>query len=327
MLRAVTLVWIILVASAAGFARSPLSEAGELLLESSLESSLESPLELQLDNELRNSGFEEPTFWITKGDARIEAALGRGGTGGVRLFGEREYQSEVVQTVGPRLVPGRRYTVTAWVRATTEDAIAVIGVRWDGGHPRVFRGVSPKDGWSKIEFRFVAPSVDGWRQVVLSGAGGLIWDDVNLYEAQSLEERLAETWEERLTGGAPVYTGLVVNAKGTRLERGMNPKIYDENGQLVFAGIGAGERQLYTEGIVAYATELASGTAHPRLEVSEVFPLRLPLVVDAQGTRGLPRVDVVVGNVDAERIRAAVQEYDFLGRFAIVFVLEPFSGL
>ena len=79
--------------------------------------------------------------------------------------------------------------------------------------------------------------------------------------------------------------------------------------------------------LVAYSTDLREATSHPRLKVSDAYPFRLPLVVDAQGTRGLPRTDVIIGAADARRIREAVEEYDFLGRFAVVFVLEPFSGL
>lgn len=279
------------------------------------------------ENLLRNSSFEQNQFWIYRGDAAHAPGEGRMQGGGAYVRGAREYDSEIIQTVGPPLVPGRRYTVTAWVRSTTPDAVAVIGVRWEGGHPRVFRGVSIHDGWSRIEFRFEAPMQPGWRQIVLSGSGGLVWDDVALYEAESLEARLAATWSDRLMSQDAVYTGLVINAKGTDLSRGMNPMIYDESGQLVFAGIGAGDGQLYTQGIVAYANDLGVAVSHSRLEVSEIFPLRLPLVIDAQGTRGSPRTSVVVGQADAERIRRAVQNYDFLGRFSIVFVVEPFAGL
>ncbi len=115
--------------------------------------------------------------------------------------------------------------------------------------------------------------------------------------------------------------------EGDRPPAGDEPRIWDENGQLVFAGIEAGETQLYSLGIVAYSTDLREATSHPRLKVSDAYPFRLPLIIDAQGTRGLPRTDVIIGAADARRIREAVEEYDFLGRFAVVFVLEPFSGL
>lgn len=285
-------------------------------------------LEIPPENLIRNPSFADEAFWTLKGSqVRLAPALGRRGDGAVEMAPAQPYQEEVVQTIGPRLVPGRRYTATAWVRATTKDAIAVLGVRWEGGHPRVFRGLDPESGWTRIEFRFTAPRDEGWRQLVLSGAGGLIWDDVGLYEADTLEARLAAAWEELLASGEPIYTGLVVNAKGTALQRGMSPRIYAEDGRLVFAGVGAGDDQLYDRGLVAYATSLEDAITHGRLEVSEAYPIRLPLVVDAQGARGLPTTHVVIGNADAELIEQAVKAYDFLGRFAIVFVHEPFAGL
>src|SRR5690606_2134976 len=164
-----------------------------------------------------------------------------------------------------------------------------------------------------MELRFEAPIEPGWRQIVLSGTGRLLWDDVTLYEAFSLESQLAAEWEGMLESGAPIYTGLVVNALGTDLERGMSPKIYSEDGSLLCAGTGAGDAQLIQTGIVAYATDLSQATRHPRLRVSEAYPLRVPLVVDAQGTRGTPRTDVVIGAADAALIREAINHYDFLG--------------
>lgn len=278
-------------------------------------------------NLLRNADFESADAWVLKGPETFWApGAGREG-GAVRYRGIPGSDAEVVQTVTTALAPGQRYTLSVWVRALEEGAVAVVGARWDGGYPRVFRSVEPEDGWVRIELRFDAPIEPGWRQVVLSGTGELLWDDVGLYESYSLETRLAAEWEERLQSGVPIYTGLVVNALGTDLERGMSPKIYSEDGRLLFAGADAGQSQLISAGLVAYVTDLRQATMHPRLRVSEAYPLRLPLVVDAQGTRGWPRTDVVIGSADAELIREAVKHYDFLGRFAIVFVVEPFSGI
>lgn len=284
-----------------------------------------------VENFLRNSSFNQgDDLWILKGEATyFDPEMGYresdlGAPNGAIVMRRADHASEVIQTIGPLLTPGMRYTLSARVRALSPDSTAVIGVRWEGGHPRVFRGINPEDGWVKVEFRFEAPVTPGWRQVVLSGTGDLVWDDVSLYPSDTLEARLAKEWEERIKNGEEVYTGLVINALGTPLERGMNPRIFDEDGQLVFAGIGAGESQMFSEGIVAYSLDLQEGTTHPRLKVSDAYPLRLPLVVDAQGTRGLPVTDVIIGRADAARIRKAVETYDFLGRFAIVIVLEPF---
>lgn len=282
-------------------------------------------VEPPLRNLLRNGDFDGDEFWVLK-QSRLLTGEGMTRNDAVLLYGDRP-GAELVQTVGPLLEPGVRYTLSAWVRANKPGSVAIMGARWVGGHPRVFRGVEPEDGWVKIEFRFEAPSEPGWRQVVLTGTGELIWDRVALHEADTLEARIAREWESRLSSPNPIYTGLVVNARGTNLQRGMSPKIYDPSGQLIFAGMDAGDAQLIRQGLVAYTSDLQEATSHPRLNVSDVYPIRLPLVVDAQDTRGMPITDVVVGEADAKKIRQAVESYDFLGRFAVVFVLEPFSGL
>ncbi len=278
-------------------------------------------------NFVKNSGFDDADAWILKGPETYWQERGGREGGAIHYRGAPGSDAEVVQTVGTALAPGQRYILSAWVRALEEGAVAVVGARWERGHPQIFRSVHPDEGWVRIELRFEAPMEPGWRQIVLSGTGRLLWDDVTLYEAFSLESQLAAEWEKMLESGAPIYTGLVVNALGTDLERGMSPKIYSEDGSLLFAGTGAGDDQLIQTGIVAYATDLRQATLHPRLRVSEAYPLRLPLVVDAQGTRGTPRTDVIVGAADAALIREAVNHYDFFGRFAIVIVVEPFSGI
>jgi hypothetical protein len=63
------------------------------------------------------------------------------------------------------------------------------------------------------------------------------------------------------------------------------------------------------------------------MRVCEEYPLQLPLVISAQKAVGYPQAyfpatAVVVGQADASLIRESIQTYDFLGRFAIVFVVD-----
>lgn len=143
-----------------------------------------------------------------------------------------------------------------------------------------------------------------------------------MQESKTAAEEVAAQWEVNLKAGKPLYTGLVVNALGTTLERGMSPRIYDVTGRLIFDGKGATFEQLIGKGLVAYVRTLEDAAEHPRLAVSEEYPMRLPLIVDAQGVSGMPRTSVIIGEEAARRIRAATDQYDFLGRFAIIFVID-----
>jgi hypothetical protein len=203
---------------------------------------------------------------------------------------------------------------------------AMIGLRQEKEFTRLFRDIPPGK-WERIELAFTpAP---GWAQIVLSGAAGveLIWDDVSLQESTVISEQLAGEWEQRMKNGEKIYTGLVVNAKGTGLQRGMSPKILDEYGRLIFKGLEATEAQLVSQGLVAYERDLDIAVKHPRLRVSNDYRLVLPLVVDAQKAVGYPNpgfppTSVVVGAEDAKRIREAVDVYNFFERLAIVFVVD-----
>ncbi len=60
----------------------------------------------------------------------------------------------------------------------------------------------------------------------------------------------------------------------------------------------------------------------PRLAVHEMYPYAVPLIVQAVGVVDDPfRASVIISVADAERIRKELQKYDFLGRWAVVFII------
>jgi hypothetical protein len=284
--------------------------------------------EMVVDGSFRRLGNQPgESAWIIPAVGGVESGVGRVSEGTSDTQGyaaflalTSDYAAELVQPL-LSLVPGREYILTAWVRTEKSGVQASIGIRTQQGYTRLYRGLST-DGWERIELRFTA--AEGWAQIVLSNTTGtdVYWDDISLQEYQTVAEMVAAQWDAQLKLGKPLYTGLVVNAIGTGLERGMSPKIYDIKGKLIFSGVGASFDQLIRKGLVAYVHTLEEATAHPRLAVSDAYPLRLPLVVEAQGVSGMPRTGVIIGAEDARKLRAATNQYDFLGRYAIVFVVD-----
>lgn len=270
----------------------------------------------------------EAQTWVLHGEGDIDTGQAVEGRASARLIGPNRYQSEWVHPFVTPLVPGREYVISGWVRTTAEGSIASLGLRWPGGDTRIYRGLRPDENWQKLELAFRVPDpAPAWIQVVLSGehTADLWWDDIQIIEAQTVRERMAKEWAPRLASGEQLYTGLVINAKGLGVLRGMSPKIYDEEGRVVYAGIGATTAQLIGSGIVAYTLELEDAISHPRLNVDPEYPLRHPLVIDALSGADTPRTGVVIRQHDAEVLYAALNEYDFLGRFAVVFVVDrPF---
>lgn len=246
------------------------------------------------------------------------------GTGAGRLLSEQDFQDELLQPL-LSLTPGKEYILSAYARVASGSGQASIGIRQESSYPRIYRSLTSE--WERIEMAFI-PSA-GWAQAVLSVSAGceVLWDDITLQESHAISAKLAGEWEDKLAAGELIYTGLVVDARGTGLERGMSPKILDEYGNLLFAGVGASGTQLIKDGLVAYVRSVDDAAKHSRMRVCEEYPLQLPLVISAQKAVGYPQAyfpatAVVVGQADASLIRESIQTYDFLGRFAIVFVVD-----
>ncbi|HEX6971650.1 MAG TPA: hypothetical protein VF234_05485, partial [Limnochordia bacterium] len=188
----------------------------------------------------------------------------------------------------------------------------------------VYRGLSASETWQRLELRFSAPET-GTVRIFLGGEfrGAMWWDDVSLEMVDERPERLATEWLTRL-GRGRIFTGLVVDARGLGVERAMSPRIYDEEGSLLYAGTGARPGEIVTHGVVAYATDIQTAAGHSRLAVSPAFPYRYPLIVRAlRVAEGPVPTSVVIHRGDAARLRSALEEYDFLGRFAVVFLIDP----
>ncbi len=283
-------------------------------------------------NLLHNGDFDEgaslPAGWEASGarSAGRDPRVAYAGTASGRLStGERE--AEVLwRQRGLALEAGGRYVLSGWVR-TDGPAVATLGIDWEdeqASQQRTYRGI-PADGqWHRVELEFVA-SRQARAAVVAGGIlqGTLWWDGLELVRIDDRPQQLAAQWEQLIARYGHVYTGLVVDARGFGVQRGMSPRIVDERGELVYTGIEADPRLVITRGIVAYVRDPDEAIAHPRLAVSELYPYRVPLVVSAIG-----RVDdmfgasVIISGADAARIRRELAKYDFFGRSAVVFILD-----
>ena len=119
----------------------------------------------------------------------------------------------------------------------------------------------------------------------------------------------------------PEFTGLIVAANGFRLARSMAPAVLSLAGEVVY-GRGwfkpgsVGADVTINQGVLGYSHSIESATrAGAR-----------PLVVKAIAVGGPPqsdvKVDVVITNEDAVRIRTANARTQFLERFAVSVVMD-----
>jgi hypothetical protein len=112
-----------------------------------------------------------------------------------------------------------------------------------------------------------------------------------------------------------VYTGLVVDARGLGLRPALAPKIIDQNGMEVY-GTGAVSRDYALQiGVVGYEKDLNRARANERVTNN-------PLVVKAVEVTGTHKTDIVISNQEANMIRAASQNLNFLQQCKVMLILD-----
>jgi hypothetical protein len=93
-----------------------------------------------------------------------------------------------------------------------------------------------------------------------------------------------------------VHTGVVIDARGLAITPALFPKIVDERGQLLYAPESVDREAAVQQGYVAYAKAFDQAPAQARVGEH-------PLVLRALRVAGESRVDLVLSEAEATRIR------------------------
>jgi hypothetical protein len=140
------------------------------------------------------------------------------------------------------------------------------------------------------------------------------WDEFNIRRIQ------LDLADEILIEQGLVYTGLIVDARGLGLQRGMSPKIYSQSGQLVYAGVAVAYEFLQEAGIASYGQELSPELLR-RIQPKGTIKVS-PLVVTALDVVGSTESSVIISDDDAQAILDALDTYDFLAEYSVVFLVD-----
>jgi hypothetical protein len=121
--------------------------------------------------------------------------------------------------------------------------------------------------------------------------------------------------------GTPVaegnYTGLIIDARGLKVQPAMAPRILKADGTVLY---GAGKfelEQLVEKGMAAYYRDITAARADPRAGSN-------PLVLRPIGVyrRAVATTDVVLSDADAARLLAEDSRTGFLKAMKVVFVVD-----
>ncbi len=113
----------------------------------------------------------------------------------------------------------------------------------------------------------------------------------------------------------PVYTGLIVDAKGTGVRPAMAPKIRNEEGREVYGAGFVGRQYAVEQGMVGYLKDVTAAQAAPRVTDR-------PLLVKAVKADGPNRTDLVIKNSDAQILHGTREHLGFLEKARVVVVVD-----
>lgn len=118
---------------------------------------------------------------------------------------------------------------------------------------------------------------------------------------------------ESYTPAENVYTGLVIDASGSELEKTFCPAIYDTNGRVIYGVNNVDKDYAISNGIVEYSNNINSLNTR-----AGVKPIVIKIV--SLKPRVVNKCDVIISVDDADRLLAENQRSHFLDKYAVVFV-------
>ncbi|MBN1353017.1 LPP20 family lipoprotein [candidate division KSB1 bacterium] len=112
-----------------------------------------------------------------------------------------------------------------------------------------------------------------------------------------------------------VFTGLIVDARGSGLRPAMAPRILDQNGNEVYGSKFVSREWAVKIGMVGYEKDINRARTNDRVTNN-------PLIVKAIQASGPNQADVVVSAADAASIHAASANMKFLDQCKVMFIVN-----
>lgn len=225
------------------------------------------------------------------------------------------------------LEPDKSYEISINLRSELEAAVIAMTLRYQlendqiVDYKTVIQDLAATNGWRRVSLEVTTPAPRlRWELIITAEQKGLYWWDSLAVSGREGKRGTREFWDEKLAQG-PFYTGLVVDARHLPLQRGMSPRIYSETGQLIYGGVLAPKDLIQDRGVVTYGQDLTPELLK-RLQLDVDYPYISPLIIKAKSVVEPSRTGVYISEEDTERILAAMVQYDFLARYAVIFLLN-----
>ena len=112
-----------------------------------------------------------------------------------------------------------------------------------------------------------------------------------------------------------VFTGLLIDARGTELSPALSPKVLNEDGDVIY-GFADVDRQFSLEqGMMGYLKDPQAARSNERIKDR-------PFEIKALHSSGKNNADLVISNADGVRLRQMNREQSFLREARVMVVLD-----
>ena len=116
------------------------------------------------------------------------------------------------------------------------------------------------------------------------------------------------------TNGAEV-AGMVIDARGIQARAAMFPRVVDENDQDVYSVTLVDRDYAIQQGMSGYTKDPSTAPSNPRVAPS-------PIMVKAMKTSGTGRSNIVISNMDAEKIRTSAASAALMKKARVLIVVD-----
>jgi hypothetical protein len=117
------------------------------------------------------------------------------------------------------------------------------------------------------------------------------------------------------TASSTVYTGLIVDARGTGVRPAMVPKIRNEEGREVYGSAFVNRQYAVEQGMVGYLKDVEAAKTNPRVTDR-------PFLVKALKADGPNKTDLVISNSDAQVLHGMKEHLSFLEKARVIVVVD-----
>jgi hypothetical protein len=162
-------------------------------------------------------------------------------------------------------------------------------------------------------------TVEVWSRMKLNGGFSQLILPPGIRHIESIKQVLTRNKSAKIQNrsrSSPIYSGMIVDARGMRAVPVLAPRILDENLEEVFGPAYVSREFAVQKGVTRYTTDIWQAKFDQRVTGN-------PLIVKALKVLWPGRCEFIISNSDANKLKSASEHLKFLKECKVIIVLDP----